>query len=105
MIIVSKIKAYGENAILACDGNCQKAWGEHSRPTIQLSENEDDFAYLADDELGIAPADPGTYEGGCGKPSEPKHNKWCFRECERSSWCGDREIPVLKKFENRFIPQ
>ena len=54
----------GRKAILACDGKCEKAWGVSSRPKIQLSEiDEDDYCFLADDELGIAPEDPLTYEG------------------------------------------
>lgn len=54
-----------------------------------LSDNPDDFVFLGDGELGIAPDDPGTYEGGCGKPSGTvltdgnAMNKWCTRECER----------------------
>jgi hypothetical protein len=76
---------FGDAAKVRCDGNCEKAWGLHSRPKTQLSENEDDYAFLADDELGMAPADPGTYEGGYGKPASATHfpNKWCVRECER----------------------
>lgn len=71
---------------VACDGNCAKAWGINNRPRVQLSEeDEDDYCFLADGELGDAPADPGTYEGGHGKPSSAVYfpNKWCVRECER----------------------
>jgi hypothetical protein len=73
---------------LVCDGKCEKAWGRNSRPEIQLDENDpDDTVYLADDELGTAPEDPGTYECDCPKPREASEllNKWCCRECERSS--------------------
>lgn len=68
-----------------CDRNCGKAWGINSRPFVQLSLDEDDIAWLADGELGEAPADPGTYEGGHAKPLSPDAfpNKWCIRECER----------------------
>lgn len=78
---------FGQPSCVACDGNCAKAWGINNRPKEQLSDNEDDYAFLADDELGEAPADPGTYEGGQGKPVEPHEllNKWCVRECERST--------------------
>lgn len=77
-------------AILYCDGNCDKAWGKSSRPKIQLDENDiDDYYFLADSELDIAPEDPRTYEGFemVGKPKNEadKLNKWCARECERSS--------------------
>lgn len=82
------IICFGNKIKIACDGKCEKAWGISNRPKIILDENdEDDFAYLSDDELGIAPEDPGTYEGGFGKPeaNEEKLNKWCYRECERCS--------------------
>lgn len=88
-MLASPIMFFGRPCILACDGNCRKAWGINLRPWASLSDDPDDFAYLADDELGEAPADPGTYEGGHGKPrphtySDPgRHNKWCARECER----------------------
>jgi len=72
--------------ILACDARCEKAWGMNSQPKVSMSEDEDDYAYLADDELGIAPDDPGTYEGFQAKPmcATNRLNKWCARECERS---------------------
>lgn len=77
----------GVPCAVACDGNCTKAWGRNQRPTIALDPNDgDDFAYLADHELGTAPDDPGTDEGGYIKPQTPAQvlNKWCVRECERS---------------------
>ena len=65
---------FGKKALVQCDGNCQKAWGVHSRPNNK-----------SDEELGIAPEDPRTYEGGFAKPKEGEEmNKWCVRECERS---------------------
>jgi len=76
---------FGQPARVNCDRQCNKAWGRNNRPTIQLSDDEDDFAYLADSELGEAPDDPGTYEGDEGKPTSADQfpNKWCIRECER----------------------
>lgn len=76
---------FGKPARVACDELCTKAWGINSRPSVQLSEDEDDYEYLADSELPEAPADPGTYEGGQGKPASAIGfpNKWCVRECER----------------------
>ena len=67
----------GKSVVLECDGLCIKAWGLNSKPTRQEAH-------------GIAPKDPGTYEGGEGKPldasGKPENmNKWCARECERSS--------------------
>lgn len=85
--ITKQVIAFGSPLVIGCDGVCSKAWGINNRPREQLSADPDDYAFLADDELGDAPADPGTYEGGDAKPTEPSErlNKWCFRECER---CG-----------------
>lgn len=70
----------GKPVVLACDGKCSKAWGLSNRPS-------DAIRYYCDEELGDAPADPGTYEGDQGKPrnDSEKLNKWCARECERST--------------------
>lgn len=77
---------FGGEFILACDGQCNKAWGVCNRPRIDFDAQEpDDHALLADHELGEAPACTGTWEGGFGKPRDPSQmNKWCARECERS---------------------
>lgn len=79
------ITYFGQPCKVGCDEKCNKAWGINQRPKIMLSDDEDDYAYLSDDELGEAPTDPGTYEGGHGKPTTPAQapNKWCVRECER----------------------
>lgn len=81
----AKITYFGQPTKVACDRNCKKAWGISQRPKRQLSEDEDDVMWLSDGELGKAPVDPGTYEGGYGKPESPDMfpNKWCVRECER----------------------
>jgi hypothetical protein len=79
------VMMFGQPATMACDGLCTKAWGIMSRPKERFSTDDDDTALLADGELGNAPADPGTYEGGHAKPDGPHQmNKWCARECERS---------------------
>lgn len=87
-MIAKPIIYFGKELVLTCDAMCWKAWGINNRPQVQLSEDPDDFEYLADDELGEAPTDPGTYEGMDmqGKPTRPTErlNKWCARECERS---------------------
>jgi hypothetical protein len=100
------IRYFGQSAKVVCDRNCAKAWGINNRPKVQLSEGEDDYAFLADGELGDAPADPGTYEGGDGKPSSPDEfpNKWCVRECERCAMSkpGQSHLPLaLKAFDER----
>lgn len=94
----------GQHARHSCDAKCSKAWGGNGRPKVQLDpSNPDDFFYYADHELGVAPADPGTYEGGHAKPTEvtgPESiNKWCVRECERGAFTkpgrpfDDAELP------------
>lgn len=96
----------GRTAVLICDGRCDKAWGINLRPRLYFQEsllvprtlasgerprNPDDHVYVSDALLGTAPEDPGTYEGGHGKPSgvplsdSSRMNKWCARECERSA--------------------
>ena len=60
----------------ACDGKCNKAWGISDRDSIQLDvHDEDDFAWLADDELGES--------GNELIPGDEFPHKWCRRECER----------------------
>jgi len=87
----AKITYFGQPVIVSCDGNCAKAWGISSRPHERLGDDEDDIVYLADDELGEAPADPGTYEGSDGKPESVAEfpNKWCVRQCERCTMSGE----------------
>lgn len=76
---------FEQNVIVNCDRNCKKAWGITQRKKLLLSDDPDDYLFLPDGELGIAPDNPGTYEGSDGKPKSPKQfpNKWCVRECER----------------------
>jgi len=104
---VEKVITYfGRKMLLICDGKCDKAWGVSTRPKIQLDDNdENDYCFLADDELGIAPEDPLTYEGLDmeGKPifDEEKMNRWCCRECERSSINDLLEEIEIKDFSKR----
>jgi hypothetical protein len=93
-VIVKRLSFAGQAATHACDGRCDKAWGINSRPSApsrgerRHAADPDDYAFLADDELGTAPVNPGTYEGGDAKPVDAKGpddiNKWCVRECERA---------------------
>lgn len=80
---------------LACDAQCTKAWGVSQRPREQLTADPDDFVWLADGELDLAPVDPGTYEGRDGKPvrNAERLNRWCARECERGI-VVDRGAPL-----------
>lgn len=100
------IQYYGQSAKVACDEKCNKAWGINNRPKNQLSNDDDDYEFLADSELGEAPEDPGTYEGGHGKPYNKQGipNKWCVRECERCSISksGESHLPLaLRDFSVR----
>src|ERR1043166_4419706 len=87
----------GQRAKVACDGNCSKAWGNSRRPRVQLSDNVDDYAFLADGERGDAPVEPGTYEGLAmeAKPTNATGpddvNRWCVRECERMAMSNPGE--------------
>lgn len=103
-MIAKAIMYFGQPSVIACDARCSKAWGVNSRPKVQLSADEDDYEYLADDELGDAPDDPGTYEGGQAKPRHPAEllNKWCARECERCAGPAPQgELIQLKDFTVR----
>ena len=99
---------FGHPAKVCCDGKCEKAWGLSNRPVLQLTDDEDDHAWLSDSEVGIAPIDPGTYEGGDAKPLSVMEfpNKWCVRECERCTMSkpGEFDKPLaVRSFETRFI--
>ncbi len=108
-VITKEVVAFGRKTLIGCDAQCDKAWGVNQRPKIQLSDNPDDYVFLADHEVGTAPVNPGTYEGGHGKPSNPEDrlNKWCFRECERSTSCRAGEPMIYPNFmERRYnMPQ
>ncbi len=91
-----------ETRSLSCDYRCDKAWGVSQRPRVQINEADlDDFAFLSDDELGVAPVNPGTYEGGHGKPRNGVHNKWCYRECERSYLAPSEKPDFSRRVYNK----
>jgi hypothetical protein len=89
-MITKSILAYGKRLTLACDGRCDKAWGINGRERRMLTSDPDDYVFVADGDLGTAPACTGVWEGGDGKPSAvpltdgSAMNRWCLRECERS---------------------
>jgi hypothetical protein len=95
------IQYFDQPCKIACDEKCAKAWGISTRPSVSLSENPDDIVWLSDGELGDAPINPGTYEGGHAKPTGPAQipNKWCVRECERCAMSrpGESEKPLTPK--------
>ena len=82
-MLSKQIKYFGEDAFIACDGRCDKAWGRSTRP--KGDDGIGDRLLRPDSVLGTAPEDPGTYEGPDSKPlpHEEKLNRWCCRECER----------------------
>lgn len=95
---------------LACDGNCQKAFGLMFRPKEEFDPSDgDDYAFLADDELGEAPSNPLCWEGGHGKPenvtSGEDMNKWCSRACERSKITELGKPIELHDFSKRLFNQ
>ncbi len=95
-MIAKLIRAYGMPMVVACDAQCDKAWGITERPKERLSDDEDDVVFLADGELGTAPAESSTTEGGIGKPQTPEDrlNRWCFRACERSQSSAEMQALV-----------
>lgn len=104
-VIAKSITYFGKPHLLMCDACCSKAWGINSRPKVSLSDDPDDYAFLADGELGEAPPDPGTYEGGQAKPikEEGRLNKWCARECERSVMAPQGKTgDLLPDYSRRF---
>ena len=103
-MITRQIRFFDQPAMLACDARCNKAWGLNNRPSVQLSEDPDDTMWLGDDDLGEAPLDPGTYEGADGKPltDDARLNKWCARECERSTIAGPGKTVALGDFSRRW---
>ncbi len=93
-VFQAKIILYcGQTCLIVCDGRCDKAWGINNRPRKRRSDDLDDYVFSGDDEIGQAPADPGTYEGDHAKPAGPgDFNKWCVRECERTSTGDPGEV-------------
>lgn len=98
-MLVKNIIYCGQHCTVVCDAKCIKAWGSNVREKSFLSEDCDDYEFLSDGELGDAPIDPGTYEGGHAKPLEPEINKWCVRECERSSF-GSNEQEAIRNMSD-----
>lgn len=91
----------GLAAKVNCDEKCHKAFGLAERPSIKLSKDPDDVEWLSDDEVGVAPIDPGSYEGPHAKPISKDEipNKWCVRACERCNMSqpGEFDKPLALK--------
>lgn len=85
-LLITKVLFHNVPGFIICDGRCDKAWGIEARSKIMLSdEDEDDYYFLPDSALGAAPDVSGNTEGDHDKPNNRKHNKWCARQCERST--------------------
>ena len=72
-MLATRVHFFGAPVVIVCDGRCEQAWG------INWHGPKGE----------TAPIDTGTYEGGCAKPTDKCHNKWCARECERSGIFGE----------------
>ncbi len=103
-MLATNILFFDKPCTIVCDLKCNKAWGINGRPKIVLdAQDEDDYAFLADDELGEAPKSTGTWEGEDTKPLFPaRHNKWCARECERSLLLKPGRTLVTRDFSRRL---
>ena len=78
-LLTTSILYYGKRCLAVCDQKCTKAWGvSGKRPQWRDQAEPDDVIWFADSEVTEAPDDPGSYEGGQGKPLAPPsiHNKW-----------------------------
>ena len=72
----TKVLFFGQRVIVSCDLDCEHAWG---------------ISWIGE-KFDTAPDDPGTYADADSKPMHPsKHNKWCVRECERSTMRDDED--------------
>lgn len=110
LMLRKQIVWFGDACTLACDGRCDKAWGINGRPRHSFDPNEpDDYVYLADSKLDVAPGPGrtvGLSEGGHLKPSatplaDPTlMNKWCSRECERSTIAEAGEAVCIPDLEH-----
>lgn len=127
-VLITRGLYFGGDMIMVCDRQCDKAWGE-IRPRVYVQDPEqkvygydennedwemypdnevldiDNWAYLADSELGIAPDSNGVWEGGDGKPEAPvtKHNKWCARNCERCEMIFLKDLPTGESAEGNDL--
>lgn len=112
LLLQKEIVYHGERCVLVCDGRCDKAWGIQARPRYRFVSDDadpDDYVYLGDEHVGEAPP-PGkteiVSEGFEMKPSavpltDPERlNKWCARQCERSTIVKLGEPIVLPDMQN-----
>ena len=102
------INYMGNSCVVACDGQCHKAFGIQERPRLNFDPADaDDHALFSDQELGLAPERPMSFEGGEGKPIliGDVLNKWCVRQCERSQLEDIDNIIVLPDFSKRIYNQ
>jgi hypothetical protein len=76
-LLTASILYSGKRCLAVCDRKFNKGWGFNAdRPQWRDPPEPDDVIWFADGEAGIAPANPGSYEGGQGKPSTPPRVHW-----------------------------
>lgn len=82
-MIVRAVKVKNRTLFVACDANCNKAFGRDDRPR---GDHPDDSMYIPDDLAPDAPIDPGSRAGADAKPRclSERLNAWCRDICERS---------------------
>jgi hypothetical protein len=98
-----EILFFGKKRIVACDNKCHKAWGINERPKKQLDNNDpDDYYFLPDQKLGIAPSISKYEECDKNKPVKDELNKWCVRQCERSKIFNLNEEIKLPDFSKPY---
>ena len=100
-MLAKAITFLGQSAVLICDNGCAQAWGLNSRPTVEVAGRT---FYISDNEQR-APDNPGTEEGGHMKPANVENayklNRWCVRECERSTLVQSGEEFKLPDWSTR----
>ena len=80
---VSMINYQRMRMLAACDSRCDYAHGIAGRERVRLSKNENDWAYVSDDDAG--PAAENYAARDFEKPRDGKpHTKHCVQICERS---------------------
>ncbi len=71
-LLTTSILYFGKRCLAVRDRKYNKALGLNvDRPQWREPAQPDDGIWLADADVGIALANPGSYEGGQGKPSTP----------------------------------
>jgi hypothetical protein len=87
MILAKSILYCGTWMVLACDGRCDKAWGIEGRAKRKLSADDDDYVWLGDGELGVAPGPGETAIIEEGEDRKPSATALCETDSARKRRC------------------